>query len=131
MSEVADWLLYAENDLKTAKSAIVDDVTNNACLHAHQVAEKCLKAILLSKEKEVPKAHDLAFLSGKTAQYETEISKFKEAFEFLNQFYIPMRYLDALPGSAAEGLPTKQESEKAISFAEEILNFTKKVFESG
>lgn len=54
---VADWLVYAENDLKTAKVACDESITNNACFHAHQTVEKCLKAILLAKEQEVPTSY--------------------------------------------------------------------------
>lgn len=50
MNRVVDWFLYAENDLKTAKAALAAGVNNTTCLHAHQVAEKCLKALLLDKE---------------------------------------------------------------------------------
>lgn len=123
MNKVADWLLYAENDLKTAKAALDEGVTNTACFHAQQTVEKCLKVILLDKEQDVPRTHDLLFLLEKAQSYFPDLSKFSENAQFLNQFYIPMRYPDALPGSAAEGLPTEQDCKKAIELAEEVLNF--------
>lgn len=131
MSKIGDWLLYAENDLKTAKVALAAEVTNTACFHTHQVAEKCLKALLLEKEQEIPKTHDLLFLLERTARYYPELSYLKGALQFLNQFYIPMRYPDALPGSAAEGMPTSEEAKKAIDYAEEIFNSTQSCFKAG
>lgn len=125
MNKVADWLLYAENDLKTAKAALDEGITNTACFHTQQTVEKCLKAILLDKEQEVPRTHDLLFLLEKAQSYSPELSKFSENAKFLNQFYIPMRYPDAFPGSAAESLPNRQDSERAIELAGEILNFVK------
>lgn len=123
MSRIADWFLYAVNDLKTAKAALAAEVNNTTCFHAHQVAEKCLKALLLDKEQEIPKTHDLLFLFERTIQYYLNLSHLKGALQFLNQFYIPMRYPDALPGGVAEGMPTNEEAKKAIDYAEEIFNF--------
>lgn len=125
MSKVADWLLYAENDLKTAKAALNEGITNTACFHAQQTVEKCLKALLLDKEQNVPRTHDLLFLLEKVQSYLPDLSQFKQNAQFLSQFYIPMRYPDALPGSAAEGLPSKEDSQKAIELAEEVLNFVR------
>lgn len=81
---VADWLIYAENDLKTAKAALQEDVTNNACFHAQQTVEKSLKAILLAEENEVPKVHDLLFLLERVQKHESGFSQFEEACRFLN-----------------------------------------------
>ena len=44
----------------------------------------------------------------------------------LNQFYIPTRYPDALPGSLPEGLPNKEDTEKALQYASEIVAWIKK-----
>jgi HEPN domain-containing protein len=35
----------------------------------------------------------------------------------LDQFYIPTRYPDAVPGSLPEGLPQRQHAEKALEVA--------------
>lgn len=125
-----DWLLHSENDLKTAKAVIKEGITNNACFHAHQTVEKCLKAVILLNENEIPKVHDLPFLVGKARKYEPEVSQFEQACRFLNQFYISTRYPDAFPGSVAEGFPSKQDAQKAIEFAEEIFNFVKSKMEN-
>ena len=123
----ADWLLYAEGDLKTAKAALEAGVTNNACFHSHQTAEKCLKAVLLGNEQEIPKVHDLLFLIKKAQVYEPGLAQFTEGCRFLNQFYITTRYPDALPGNAAASLPTEEDARQAIEHAEAILNFTRSI----
>lgn len=125
MNNSTDWLLFAENDLKTAKAAFGEGITNNACFHAHQTVEKCLKAIVLAKEQEVPKNHDLLFLFEKAIVHHSGLTKFKEHCQFHNQFYIATRYPDALPGSGAESLPTNEDSKKAIIYAQEILTATR------
>lgn len=121
MNNSTDWLLFAENDLKTAKAAFGEGITNNACFHAHQTVEKCLKAIVLVKEQEVPKTHDLLFLLEKATVHHSQLTKFSQHCQFLNQFYISTRYPDALPVSGAESLPTSEDSRQAIAYAEEVL----------
>lgn len=125
MSKVADWLVYAENDLKTAKAALGENVTNNACFHAQQTVEKCLKALLLSEESETPRTHDLLFLLSRARSHKPELLQFDGSVRFLNQFYTPSRYPDAFPGSAQDAMPTKEDAEKSIKFAEEVFNFMK------
>lgn len=71
------------------------------------------------------------FLFERTIQYYPELSSLKGAFQFLNQFYIPMRYPDALPGGVAEGMPTNEDAKKAIDYGEEIFNFAQSCFKAG
>jgi HEPN domain-containing protein len=52
-------------------------------------------------------------------------SALQRGCEYLSRFYLPARYPDALPGSLAEGLPDLEESEKALNFAKEIMDFVK------
>ena len=62
---VAEWLRYAEMDLTTA----IFDFENMypapleiICYHCQQAAEKFLKAVIVSFDKEVEKTHDLSKL---------------------------------------------------------------------
>lgn len=125
MSSIADWLLYAEDDLKTAKAALSQNIVTTACLHSHQTVEKSLKAVLFAKEGKVPKTHDLQYLLERASTYIPDLSKFKEPSQFLNRFHLPMRYPDALPAGTPENLPTPEDTHKAIEQAESILVFVK------
>lgn len=89
MSKVSDWLTFAGNDLKTARAALREEVTSNACFHAQQTVEKLLKSILLTKEQEIPKVHDLLFLLERVCKHSPDFFKFEEGIRFLNQFYVP------------------------------------------
>ncbi|HQV94868.1 MAG TPA: HEPN domain-containing protein [Anaerolineales bacterium] len=69
MSDVDDareWVKYAEEDLILAKSALrrTKPLTMGSFFHSQQCAEKYLKAILISKDTEFPKTHDLLILDG-------------------------------------------------------------------
>src|SRR6266511_2671237 len=63
-SDQFDWVEYAEEDLIMAKRALrrSKPLTTPSCFHSQQYAEKYLKAILISRDIEFPKTHDLLIL---------------------------------------------------------------------
>ena len=68
MSEQSDpqrWLRYARDDLAAARTLLSDDSLPGrlACFHAHQAAEKALKASLVAAGIEFRKTHDLVVLA--------------------------------------------------------------------
>lgn len=118
MAEPRDWLVAAEDDLKIAKSLKDDNLSSGVCFHSQQVAEKSLKAILLSKGQKSLKTHDLAFLLKRLGKEEH-----LDACEFLNRFYIPIRYPDAPAGSIEDRRPSTDMAIKALEYAQEIFDF--------
>jgi HEPN domain-containing protein len=59
----ADWLRFAESDLDVAKARGGPRVLPEMlCFHAQQAVEKSLKAVLLAKQVEFPKTHNLKVL---------------------------------------------------------------------
>jgi HEPN domain-containing protein len=57
----ARWLRWANEDLVLAEhtSTDVDLVPRGACIWAHQAAEKAIKALLIARDIDPPKLHDL------------------------------------------------------------------------
>lgn len=55
------WLRWAEEDLALAEHTAADDdlVARGACVWAHPAAEKALKALLILRDIDPPKLHDL------------------------------------------------------------------------
>ena len=55
------WLRWADEDLALAEhtAADADVVARGACVWAHQAAEKALKALLILRDIDPPKLHDL------------------------------------------------------------------------
>ncbi|MBI5123191.1 HEPN domain-containing protein [Candidatus Roizmanbacteria bacterium] len=123
-----DWLFFAEEDLKLAQISFNGGIYHGTCFHAQQTAEKAIKAYLLSNGQRVPKIHSLTGLLDLNDEIKRDFKEFSEEIEFLDQFYIPTRYPDAFPGSLPEGLPNKNDGEKALESAGKILNFVKKNF---
>jgi HEPN domain-containing protein len=95
---------------------------NIVCFHSQQAVEKSLKALYLHYFATVPKTHNIEVVFTKLKKKIPEISKFEEKIRYLNKFYVPTRYPDALPGSLPEGLPKPDEAKIAVEFAKEILS---------
>lgn len=64
---VGEWIRKAENDFKAANHLLKierDNPTDTVCFHAQQCVEKYVKSLLVWKEIDFPKTHDLAVLAG-------------------------------------------------------------------
>ena len=45
----------------------------------------------------------------------------------LDDYYIPTRYPDALPGQLADGLSNEKDAKEAVSVLKETIDFVKKI----
>ncbi|GAB4480475.1 MAG: HEPN domain-containing protein [Anaerolineales bacterium] len=117
----ARWLRFAQDDLQAAKALLKDGLFHLACFHAQQCSEKSFKAVLADEAKSPPRTHsltDLLYLL--PAAYPDE---WKDALLDLEDYYLPTRYPDAIPGTLADGLPDKQESQEAVQAAQICLEW--------
>lgn len=121
------WLEFAKQDLKMAEVALREKFYNQTCFHCQQAVEKFLKGYLIAKNKEVPKIHFLDELLNLCAQIDKNFEKLKDYCSKLDDYYIPMRYPDALPGMLLDGLPNEKDALEAISFTKEIMQFITKM----
>ncbi len=123
----SNWLAFAEDDLRAAHACLRDGVSNQACFHAQQVVEKALKAVIAEKGDIPPKTHGLRDLLTICLRHSADFAVFKEECSLLNRFYLPTRYPDAILGSLAKGLPSREDADEAIQMAEKMLAFVKDV----
>lgn len=121
MNESGDrWLHFSRQDLQMANLALREGIYNQACFHCQQCVEKCLKGILADQGKTPPRTHSIVDIVGLLPPgYLTDL---REALSQLDIYYIPTRYPDALPGSLAEGLPSKEDATEAIETARALLS---------
>jgi len=113
----------ANDDLVVAGDAEKREIYHLACFHAQQAAEKMLKAYIIFLGRPVPKTHNLRELYERIVPKPSGISEFKESIKILDQYYIPTRYPDALPGSLPEGLPTARHAREALEDVEKLAAF--------
>lgn len=119
MNENAErWLAFAHEDLAAAKAVAKEALHNQACFHAQQCAEKAIKAVL-AIHAAPPKLHSISELIESAS---VELTRdLKDALIILDDYYIPTRYPDTLPGSLPNGLPDANDAQEAIRTAEEFL----------
>jgi len=120
-ADVKNWLLRANQDLEWAKATLVAKLYTQACFITQQVAEKALKAFMLSQEMVPPKTHSLPRLLQDCLEFDNAFKKFKNKVEILDKYYAPTRY----PDLGIDEEYTKKKAEEALEDAEEILNFVK------
>jgi len=117
-----DWLLQAERDLEQAGASQAEGRHEWACFAAQQSAEKAVKGLHLFLGQEAW-GHVVARL---LHDLPLEVPEgLVEKGKVLDNFYIPTRYANSHP----EGPPYEHygplQSEEAIRYAGEILDFVR------
>lgn len=117
------WLEKAEDDLRFARLGLKESFFNQVCFLSQQAVEKTLKAFLVSKNELYPKTHKLVDLAVACLKHENGLEKFMKELRVLDEYYIPTRYPDAIPGSVKGYMPTKKQAEEALGIAEKVLKY--------
>jgi len=120
------WLERANEDLIVARLVLEEQHTAHACFLSQQCAEKSLKAFLIAKINNYPRTHRLVDLLGECRKHDPQFSDFQSDCIVIDQYYIPTRYPDAIPGTSPTGAPSRDEAEEAIASAGRILQFVTK-----
>jgi len=113
------WLSFAREDLAAARAVRREGLSNQACFHAQQCVEKCLKAMLAQSDLLPPKTHSILELVNRLAS--ESLPAPPAALTELDDYYIPTRYPDALPGALPDGLPSREDAERAVMLADQVL----------
>lgn len=117
------WLGKAAEDLVVARLVLHEEHTAHACFLSQQCIEKSLKAYLVAKTGDHPRVHKLVDLLDKCIAMESGFAQFLNDCTRVDQYYIPTRYPDGVPGSLPEGMPNTTQATQAITSAEQILRF--------
>jgi len=115
---VQQWLLKADNDLRTAEYGLTakEPITDTICFHCQQCVEKYLKMYLVSQGNEPSKTHNISMLVEQCAQYDPAFRKL-ERLVFLTSYAVTLRYPDDFY------IPELQEAEEALAAAKEARQF--------
>jgi HEPN domain-containing protein len=115
-ADAREWLSFASADLRAARLLLTDAAVPSriACFHAHQAAEKAVKAVLIAESTPFRKTHDIVVLVGLApAQLATNLA----AVDILvvQPWAVDGRY----PGDLPDATPT--EAAEVVATAATIL----------
>jgi len=118
-SNPLDWAAAAEEDLILAKSALnrSKPLAAGSCFHSQQCAEKYLKAILVAKEVEFPKTHDLPILNTMCNDAGVFTGFTKEDLGRLSGYAVQTRY----PGNQ----PVPEDAKEALEISINVRRFAR------
>jgi HEPN domain-containing protein len=119
-----DWFNQALRDLEQAEDSRKAGRHEWACFAAQQAAEKAVKALHLHLGQEAW-GHVVARLLQELPETVTVSPELIEKGRVLDNYYIPARY----PNSHPQGAPFEHygplQSEAAVSYAREIIDFAR------
>ena len=97
-SNFAAWLRKAEHDsLNIENNLAAKEIPwDTVCFHAQQVAEKVLKAFLVSRGRDLAKTHDLVALLAQCVEYEANFRGLEADCRKLTSYGVAARYPDDL-----------------------------------
>lgn len=116
------WLSFAREDLRVAEVVLDEGLYNQVCFHAQQCVEKALKGALARQGRVPPRTHSITDLLNLLPP--EWLADVRDDLVGLDDYYIPARYPDALPGMLPEGLPGRAEAEEALALARVVLGRT-------
>jgi HEPN domain-containing protein len=128
MNEPAElWYRFAQEDLRAAEILFREEMYNQVCFHSQQATEKALKAVIVKLlGTSPPRVHALTdLLRMIPPRYFSTVRS--AIIGFLDVFYLPVRYPDALPGMAPDGLPGGKEAEEALELARTAMGETAQI----
>jgi len=117
-----DWLAQAHRDLEQAQESREAGRHEWSCFAAQQAAEKAVKALHLHLGQEAW-GHVIAQLLRELPDTITNLEDLIEKGRVLDNFYIPARYPNSHPAGAPFEHYGLLQSEEAIRYAREIIEF--------
>jgi len=111
------WLLKARDDLVMARRAMELDpaIIDGACYHVQQAVEESLKAVLVLREVEPPRTHDIGLLLKRCGEIDERLNSISQDLVWLTSFGVDVRY----PGVGED--PTANQAREALSLAQTTL----------
>ena len=118
------WLNQAHDELDTAIYLFKGGFFRGACYHAQQALEKYIKSLLLKKGWELEKIHSIARLHALAIDYKVKLPLNDDDVMFVDSIYRG-RY-PAESGLLPMGNPSKEDAERAVRIAKNIVKIVKK-----
>ena len=120
--EAERWLRQAESDLAFAALGAREGFPAQACFTSQQAAEKALKAVLYLSRIRFAPGHSVVELLDRARAAVTDtdaapLRRLQDSARQLDQYYIPTRYPNGLPGGVPAEVFTDRQAEDAVGRA--------------
>jgi HEPN domain-containing protein len=96
-----------------------------ACFIAQQAVEKALKALHYLRGARLVFGHSLVELLDQLVGEHPKLRAYRESAQQLDQYYIPTRYPNSLPGGVPAEAFTRRQAEDAVSAARRMIAFVR------
>ncbi len=124
-AEARPWLAQAESDLAFAEVGFRESFFAQACFVCQQAGEKALKALCYLRGDRVVLGHSLVELLAALASAHAVGPEIREGAQQLDQYYVPTRYPNGLPGGVPADVFTRRQAEEAVAIARRIMAFAR------
>ena len=114
--EAGRWLRQAESDLGYAELGLREGFFAQACFQCQQVCEKAIKALRYGRGERIVFGHALVELAASLA----EMAEFRQRLSILDQYYVPTRYPNGLPGGIPSDVYTGDQA-AAVDTARQVV----------
>lgn len=114
------WIRQAADDLSVARLVYREGYFSHACFLAQQSIEKALKGYLIWAANDYPRMHRLVELVTRCQAHDASFEELLPDCIVVDQYYIPTRYPNGVPGSLPDGFPGPDEAEEAIGTANKV-----------
>ena len=125
-TEAARWLRQAESDLRYAELGLRSGFYAQVCFQCQQICEKAIKALHYARGERIVFGHSLIELSSSL----DVVAQFAESFALLDQYYIPTRYPNGLPGAIPSDAYTEAQATAAVSVSRRLIEVVRPHTES-
>jgi HEPN domain-containing protein len=125
-SEADRWMGQAENDLAFAELAAREGFFAQACFNSQQAADKALKAFLYARGAEQVLGHSVADLAAECAKLDAAFTPLRPRVAPLDQFYVPTRYPNSLPGGIPAEAFARADALRALEMTREVIAAVKR-----
>jgi HEPN domain-containing protein len=120
-AEARRWLAQAHSDLGFAELGLREGYHAQACFMCQQTAEKALKALHYLGGARLVLGHSVVELLEALVESHPSLAALREAARQLDQFYVPTRYPNGLPGGVPAQVFTRAQAERAVADARRFV----------
>jgi len=120
-AEAERWLAQARSDLAFAELGAREGFYAHACFVSQQAAEKALKAVHYLEGARVVVGHSVVELLDQLRGRHSAFDDLGEGARQLDQYYIPTRYPNGLPGGVPAEVFSERQATGAIAHARRFV----------